>query len=223
MKCSFKMKINPGMADLLKIMPSQIRTEHIERILNKGGVIGYPTETVYGLGGDAMNEDTLLRIFTIKDRNMDSPFSVLVSEKKDVYRLAQQITKGAKKLIDGFWPGPLTLLFEAKSGLPVSLVGNKKRIAVRVSPDPICRSILTVFRKPLVSTSANISGKPPARSASEVLYYFNNQIDLVVDGGTRKGKPSTVLDVSGERIKLVRSGAISIERIERILEQEILL
>lgn len=214
------------MADLLKIMPSQIRTGHIERIidlLEKGGVIGYPTETVYGLGGDAMNEDTLQRIFTIKGRHVDSPFLVLVFEKKDVYRLAEKVTKRAEKAIDAFWPGSLTLVFKARSECPASLVGNRKQIAVRISPDPICQSIMRIFRKPLVSTSANVSGKPPARSASEVMHYFRNQIDLVVDGGVRKGKTSTVLDVSGERIQLIRSGAVSKEHIERVLEDEVLL
>jgi L-threonylcarbamoyladenylate synthase len=220
------MKINSRMADLLKIVSSRIRAKHIDRVtalLKRGGVIGYPTETVYGLGGDATNKDTLQRIFAIKDRPVDSPFSVLVFEKEDVYRLADKVTKKAEKIIDAFWPGSLTLVFQAKSGLPAFLVGNKNRIAVRISPDPICHAIMTVFLKPLVSTSANISGKPPARSASEVMHYFDNQVDLVVDGGIRKGKPSTVLDVSGERIRFIRSGSILREHIERILGDEISL
>ena len=186
--------------------------------LNQGGVIGYPTETVYGLGGDAGDGDVIERIYRMKGRDFRKPLPVLVNRTEDVRGLVEDIPEKAGILMARFWPGPLTLVFEAFSSLPETLMGGSGRLGVRVSPDPVCRALLERFRRPLVSTSANPAGREPAESASAVLDYFGTEVDLILDGGVRRSTVfSTVLDVTEDPPRLLRRGGVPREAIENLV------
>ena len=213
----FDNKMNDSIIKLNGNVFNEPDMDRIYTVLSKGQIIGYPTETVYGLGGDACNRITVERIFRLKKRDAFNPFIVLLYKKGDIYPLTKNVSAIAEKLMNTFWPGPLTLIFEANPGLSSFLTGNQVRVAARISSDPICKMILTAFKKPLVSTSANLSGDEPAYSAEMVFQYFGKTIDLLIDGGYRKGTPSTILDVSVHPAKLIRKGPIH----KTLLEQHI--
>ena len=206
---------------VVKFNPMRIPERLIDRVVNllmRGGIIGYPTETVYGLGGDGENEDVIGRICRLKGRDSRRPLLVLVAGEESVSPLVRNVSRKARILMESFWPGPLTLVFGASSVLPKSLTGDERKVGIRVSPDPFCRALLGRFRKPLLSTSANPTGKEPARSASEVLSYFGDGVDLILDGGEkRSGIPSTVMDVSEDPPRLLRRGAVQKDEIERLM------
>lgn len=183
--------------------------EEIVDVLESGGIIGYPTETVYGLGADASNPGSIERIHRLKGRKVKSPMLVLVGDASALEPLVKHVPETAMSLMSKFWPGPLTLLFEASESVPDCLTGGLKTVGIRISPDPICRSLLGRYRKPLVSTSANKTGMPPARSAQEVASRFPDGVRVVIDGGRREeSHPSTILDVTVDPPRLVRSGCI---------------
>jgi L-threonylcarbamoyladenylate synthase len=204
---------------VIKIESDQLPVDQASQVadyLISGGIIGYPTETVYGLGGDAENDEVIRQIQMLKDRDSSSPFLVLVSNRENVIPIVQTVPVKAEILMAAFWPGPLTLVFEASAVLPRSLIGDARRIGIRVSPDPVCRQLLEYLNKPLISTSANPSGFAPARSASEVAAYFAGRLGMILDGGKRLGNGvSTVLDVTLDPPRLIREGAIPKEAIIR--------
>ncbi len=161
-------------------MPEQKHIHKAVEICLKGGVIAYPTETVYGLGGDPLRLDVIERIEQLKGRGQEKTFLLLVSSRVQWSAYVESIPSFAIPLIKKFWPGPLTLIFPASRILPFRLTGEKGTIGLRASPDPICQALVDLFGKPLISTSANPSGKPPARSAREVLEYFPQGLDLIL-------------------------------------------
>jgi len=192
--------------------------DRVVRLLNSGGIIGYPTETVYGLGGNAEDPEVIEGIYRLKKRDSQRPFLVLVAGQEHIHPFVTSISKEAEILMNRFWPGPLTLVFDASPFLPESLIGKKGKVAMRVSSDPVCRVLLEKYQKPFISTSANPSGMEPARSAAEVLEFFSGKIDLILDGGMRMtGIPSTILDISGETPRFLRKGSIRKETIESVM------
>jgi L-threonylcarbamoyladenylate synthase len=177
-------------------------------IIRRQGIIGYPTETVYGLGG-AVLDQVAERIQRIKKRDR-KPMLILIPDSDSLSLLVRGIGEGVWPLINAFWPGPLTLVFQARSGPPGQLIGPDGGIAVRRSPDPVCQQLLALVGQSIISTSANVSGHPPARTAQQVREYFGSQIDGVLDGGPRNtSEVSTVLDVRSCPFKLLREGAVS--------------
>jgi L-threonylcarbamoyladenylate synthase len=194
---------------------SPLLLDRTAELLLRGGVIGYPTETVYGLGCDALNAEAANRIGTLKGREKNRPFLVLVSGPDAVRPLVREIPGYAQDLMNRFWPGPLTLVFSAAGDVPESLTRGTGKVGIRVSPDSFCRDLMIRFPHPLVSTSANPSRMPPAQSARQVWHYFGRRLDLIVDGGERgAGIPSTVLDVSGPSSVLIREGAIPVSALK---------
>jgi L-threonylcarbamoyladenylate synthase len=178
-------------------------------VVSEGGIIGYPTETIYGIGGDATSDRVVQRVNGLKKRDARHPMLVLVGRKSEIHRLARGVSGKAEILMDRLWPGPLTLVFDALPVLPKGILSEEGRIGVRISSDPVCQALLKKLGKPLISTSANPHGKKPARSAAEVRGYFGTSLDLIIDGGERKGRvPSTVLDVSTDPPRLIREGAV---------------
>jgi L-threonylcarbamoyladenylate synthase len=187
------------------------------RLIEDGGVMGYPTETVYGLGGDPFDRSVVTRIQQLKGRGEGKPFLLLIPSRSDLASLVRPPSDAAYRLMETFWPGPLTLVFEALPDLPSSLSGSDGRIGLRISPDPFCRRFMEDFGGPLISTSANPSDRPPARSPGEVAAYFGESLDLIVDGGRRdSGIVSTVVDVSGSSLRLLREGALSKSAMENV-------
>lgn len=208
-------------ARVVKVDPAAISEaviDEVVKLLEHGGIIGYPTETVYGLGGDTTNDTVVERIYRMKGRDPRKPLLLLVSRKDDVLPVVRTVTQKADILMEHFWPGPLTLVFNASSVLPRSLRGERDQVGVRISSDSICQALLATFQKPLVSTSANPAGEEPAQSASRVRSYFGDKVNLILDGGERSSKlPSTVLDVSMDPPRLLRRGAVRIDEIKRII------
>jgi L-threonylcarbamoyladenylate synthase len=180
-------------------------------IIRHRGIVGYPTETVYGLGGAVLGP-VAERIQRIKKREKrdEKPMLVLIPDFDSLSSFVRDIRDGVWPLINAFWPGPLTLVFQAKPGWPDQLIGPDGGIAVRRSPDPICQQLLALVGQAIISTSANLSGHPPARTAEQVREYFGSHIDGILDGGPRNtNEVSTVLDVRSCPFKLLREGAVS--------------
>jgi L-threonylcarbamoyladenylate synthase len=187
-------------------------------ILSEGGVVAYPTETVYGLGGDAENDAVAERIHRLKQRESRKPYLTLFPDSSTLLTHVKHVTPQARKLMDRFWPGPLTLIFNVTTPFPELLLGDGNTLGARVSSDPICQILLNHFQKPMISTSANPDRSKPARSVPEVQSYFPRGLDAILDGGPREdASPSTVLDVTGEIPFLLRRGAVSKKAIVNVI------
>lgn len=195
--------------------PGIVRTA--DRI-RSGGVVVYPTETVYGLGADPFNPVAFERIFSLKGRETEKGLILLIRGRRDLDILVADIPRNAEALMDAFWPGPLTLVFHASPSLPDHLLGFKSTIALRVSDAPIASALLRLVGGPITSTSANLSGQPPARSAGEALDDLGRNVDLILDGGTAPdSRPSTLIDVSIPHPRILRPGPIDETDINRVL------
>lgn len=182
--------------------------------LEKGEIVAFPTETFYGLGVLWSDTAALARLFKLKHRAKDKPVPLIIGDVTALSTVALAPEKIALGLIEKFWPGPLTILFNAKAGLPELITGGTGKVALRVPGRSFALDVARAAGAPVTATSANISGQAPARSADEVIRYFGEAIDLVVDGGPAPGgKPSTIIDMSGHTIKLVREGLIPYEEI----------
>ena len=183
-------------------------------IIKNGGLIAYPTETVYGLGADPYNAEAIQKIFTAKGRAEDKGIILLIRGVDDLSTLVRVVSPTAQILIEAFWPGPLTLVFRANPYLSPALLGGLDTIALRHSSSPIATQLLTALGGPLTSTSANRSTEPPARSAYEVENALGEHLDLILDGGPSSSTlPSTLVDVSTDRAILLREGAISVQKL----------
>lgn len=188
-------------------------------IILNGGVIAFPTETFYGLAADAFNEQALRRIYEIKGREEGKPLLLLLAEKSWVVPLVKTIPPLAQKLMDKFWPGPLTLVFEAQSHLSPLITGNTGKVGLRISSNSLTQKLVQALGKPITGTSANLSGKPSLSMAEEVIYDLGNKVDAVLDGGkTAGGLGSTVLDISGSSPLIIREGAIPFNILAPFLE-----
>lgn len=180
-----------------------------------GGIVAYPTETFYGLGVRFDNRAALERLFTIKERPSDKAFPLIIGRFVHLNHLTHTVHKLAHWLARRYWPGPLTILFKARKGLPPYIVFDEK-IAIRMPGESFALSLARLSDCPMTSTSANISGMPPASDAMTVASYFLNQLDLIVDGGKTAGTlPSTIVDATGGDIRIVRSGALKVPPIDK--------
>jgi len=187
-------------------------------LLQKGGVIIYPTETVYGLGCLASRAEAIERIAALKGSPETASYLILIRSADEMGRYASQIPQAARKLAKKFWPGPLTLILPAKADLHPRLIGPTGGVGMRVSSHPWCRALLEVLDEALISTSANFTGYPPPASLLEIDQRLADEVDLVVDGGTLAGTESTVVDVCGEAPVIKRLGAVAAAKIPAIIE-----
>lgn len=198
------------------LSPTPPNTLQAASVVKQGGLIAYPTETVYGLGADPFNKDAIARIFATKGRAKDQSILLLIRDNADLCKLTTEIPPIAEILMNTFWPGPLTLVFKAHPDLPATLLGNRKTVALRHSSSPIASDLLTALGGPLTSTSANRSGEPPCRSATEVQNALGDHLDLILDGGPAINTvPSTLVDISTDRAILLRKGAISAQTLQK--------
>jgi L-threonylcarbamoyladenylate synthase len=189
-------------------------------LIRHGGVIGYPTETAYGLGADAMNGDARARIFAIKGRERDKALPIIVADLDQLASLCHPIPHTVQVLAACFWPGPLTLVVPLRRDLQEGFGGGAS-IAVRVSGLVLARELARVSRCGLTATSANRSGGEPARNASQVSETFGDALDLVLDGGEVSGlAPSTIVDLMGETPRLLRAGPVVFDEILQALRGE---
>ncbi len=192
--------------------------ENSTEILKRGGVVSFPTETFYGLGANALDEQAVKKIYQIKKRELNKPLLVFVASEHQLPLLTSDINKSAKILMDHFWPGPLTLLFKASSSVPKCLIGDTGKIGVRVSGSNFISQLCQMCGFPITGSSANISDSPDLLSAEEIRQTLGDKVDLILDGG-KSGEtlPSTVLDVSEKVPLLVRPGIVEKKAIEEVL------
>lgn len=209
------------MPEILTIDPDKPEQSHIAkaiRIIRTGGIIAYPTETFYGLGADAENERALARVFLIKGRDALKPLPVLIGSEEELTGLAKEVPETARLLIRKFWPGALTLVFNAAPRIPSRLTGGTGKIGIRISSHPLARLLAKNITRPLTATSANLSGEPACTQAAEVIRCLGDRIDAVIDGGeTAGGLGSTVLDVTVDPPLLLREGAIPFALLQKEL------
>jgi len=186
--------------------------------LKRGEVIAFPTETFYGLGADALNEAAVKRVVSLKGRNLESPIAIIVADGEMLKDIVMDVPAVARKLMERFWPGPLTLVLPGKKNLPAPLLSRGGGVGVRISSHPLATRLARELGRPLTATSANPSGKEPARSMEEAMSYFSNRIDFFLDGGRLKGrKGSTVVEIVDGRLKIIREGVIVREELEKAL------
>jgi L-threonylcarbamoyladenylate synthase len=213
MKKTVTLKINPQTPEIekVRIAAGFIRT---------GGLVAFPTETVYGLGADALNARAVLTLFEAKKRPLDNPPIVHVCDIKDVHRLAQEIPTTADKLMRIFWPGPLTLIFKRSNVVPDVTVAGLDTIAVRMPRHNVALALISESKCPISAPSANLAGKPSPTAARHVLDDLDGRIDAVLDAGpTDIGVESTVLDVTVDPPQVLRPGGTPIEALKEILDQ----
>jgi L-threonylcarbamoyladenylate synthase len=185
------------------------------KILQKGGVIAFPTDTVYGLGSDVFNSTAVERIYEIKNRPKHRQFPLLIADVEQLITLADPIPEIAWFLARRFWPGGLTLVLSKTNSLPVYLA-LESTIAVRFPDHPICLAIIQHLGNPIIGTSANVSGQPAALTAEEVGQQLGGKIDFIINGGKCPGgKESTVVDVTHESPIILRQGIIPSHEIDK--------
>jgi L-threonylcarbamoyladenylate synthase len=178
--------------------------------LKRGDVIVFPTETLYGLGADALNPAAVERVFQLKGRNPDTPIPIIVADQAMLKALVEEIPPIARKLMEQFWPGPLTLVLPAAQGVPKQLFNRTRGVGVRISSQPIATQLARELGRPLTATSANPSGRPAAATIEQAHNYFAGEVELFIDGGKLPSKTgSSVVEVIHNRIKIIREGEIS--------------
>jgi L-threonylcarbamoyladenylate synthase len=187
---------------------------HTVDILKNGGVVVYPTETFYGLGVKFDIEDSLKKLYDIKQRPEEKAMPLIIGNKGLLTVVAASINDTALLLMDRFWPGPLTLIFLAKENLSEYITAGTHKVAVRIPGESFALHLAKAAHFPITATSANPSGLPPAQDAKTAKKYFGDKVDLIIDGGhTSGGLPSTIVDVTEDEIKMLREGAIRKESI----------
>ncbi len=191
------------------------------QILKKGGVIVLPTDTVYGLGADAFNSKAVDRIYEIKNRPRHLPLPLLLSDVSQITMIAESVPEVGWFLASRFWPGGLTLVLPKIASLP-SYLTRGPTIAVRIPNHPICLALIEGLGRPIIGTSANISGRPSCLTTDEVKQQLGDKVDLIIDGGKCPGGgESTIVDVTGEVPVVLRQGIIAQYEIDKILESSV--
>lgn len=187
-------------------------------IIKKGGLVAIPTETVYGLGANGLDEQAVIKIFEAKGRPQDNPLILHVAEPAEMEKFCHDIPKSAYLLAEKFWPGPLTMVLPARDIVPRRTTAGLDTVAVRCPDNDATRQIIRLSGVPIAAPSANISGKPSTTTAQHVFHDHNGKIDAIVDGGPcRVGVESTIVDLTDERPRLLRPGGITPEQLMEVL------
>jgi L-threonylcarbamoyladenylate synthase len=186
--------------------------------LKKGGLIAYPTETFYGLGVRFDARKALEKLYRIKKRSRQKALPLIIGERRMLELIVSVISRPAEILIKNFWPGPLTLLLPAKPGLSGLVTAQTGKVAVRIPGESFALELARSLAFPITATSANVSGMPPADNAKDVIGYFGDAVDIIIDCGKAPGGwPSTIVDASREKVLFLRAGAISREKVTALL------
>jgi L-threonylcarbamoyladenylate synthase len=195
------------------------RAIHVaSKVILSGGVVAVPTESFYGLAVHALNEKGIERLFAVKGRREDNPLLILLASRETLGAYVTEVSDRARKLMERFWPGGLTMVFFADPILPPSLTAGTGKIGVRLSSHPVPRALAEAVGAPITGTSANRSGHPSGSTAEEVMEAVGEGIDLILDGGsTPGGKGSTVLDVTVDLPVVLREGMVSREELKQFL------
>ena len=211
MKQTITLKVDPQQPDIKQIQAAA-------NIIKKGGLVAFPTETVYGLGADALNPQAVSALFEAKKRPLDNPPIVHVENTNDVHTLAQHVSPKTDTLMKEFWPGPLTLVFKRSKAVPDVTVAGLDTVAVRMPQHNVALALIKESGCPIAAPSANLAGKPSPTSAEHVFADLNGRIDAILDGGpTRIGVESTVLDLSVTPAMVLRPGGTPLEALKQVL------
>lgn len=206
---------------LAKIDRTNIDQSIIEKageILKSGGLVAFPTETVYGLGADALNEKAAEKTYAAKGRPSDNPLIVHIAEDAALEKIVSEIPKGTKELIAKFWPGPLTLIFNKSDAVPYGTTGGLETVAVRMPSDEIAREVIVAAGGYVSAPSANTSGRPSPTTAAHVAEDLSGKIEMIIDGGSASiGVESSILDMTVTPPMILRPGAITKEMFEAVI------
>lgn len=187
-------------------------------IIRAGGLVAFPTETVYGLGGDALNPESSKKIYAAKGRPSDNPLIVHIEERTALYAIAEEVPEKAEKMRDAFWPGPLTMIFRKKDRVPYETTGGLDTVAVRMPSDAIAAAFIRAAGGYIAAPSANLSGRPSTTTAAHVVEDLSGRIEMILDGGQAViGLESTIVDMTAEPPVILRPGAITRDMIEVVI------
>lgn len=187
-------------------------------ILKSGGLVAFPTETVYGLGANALDEEAAKKIYAAKGRPSDNPLIVHIADMEHLPEIVKHVPEAAKKLADAFWPGPLTMIFDKSDCVPYGTTGGLNTVAVRMPSDSIAQELIRRGGGYVAAPSANTSGRPSPTTAQHVYEDMNGRIPLILDGGSVEiGLESTIVDLTSETPAILRPGYISLEMVQAVI------
>ena len=200
--------------------PKEEELREAAQILQQGGLVAFPTETVYGLGGNALDETAAKRIYAAKGRPSDNPLIAHISSMEELLPLVSRIPEAGRRLAERFWPGPLTMIFPKSEQVPFSTTGGLDTVAVRMPSDPVAMKLIRMAGVPVAAPSANTSGRPSPTTADHVWEDLNGKIEMIVDGGAVGiGVESTIVDVTGPVPVILRPGFITLEMLQEMFDQ----
>ncbi len=207
--------------EILIVNPDQLNLNKIRTALDyiqEGEIVAFPTDTIYGIGCDVFIPEAVENIYSIKNRALDKPINVLISNQEQIYDLAKNIKPKFFRLVEEFWPGPLTIVVEKNSDVPDIVTSKLNTVGVRMPNNLVVQSIIDMTNTPLATTSANIADEESALTAEKVLEYFEGKIPCVIDGGrTDIGEPSTIVDIAADPPRIIRQGAVSSTELRKII------
>jgi L-threonylcarbamoyladenylate synthase len=211
--------------EIIKVDPESPDVEKIRkaaRVINKGGLVVFPTETVYGLGANAFDEKATLKIFDVKGRPSDNPLIVHISSLEMLEEVSKDVPKIAFRLVKNLWPGPLTIIVKKSKKVPDTVTAGLETVAVRMPSHPVAKTLIELSGVPIAAPSANLSGKPSPTKFEHVFEDMFGKADVIIDGGeTPFGLESTIIDLTKDPPVLLRPGPLTVEQIERICEIQV--
>ncbi|MCS7099112.1 MAG: L-threonylcarbamoyladenylate synthase [Sulfolobales archaeon] len=199
------------------IRPSEEVLEEAAGVLRSGGLVAFPTETVYGLGADAFNSEAVLKVFRVKRRPLDNPLIVHVSSLDMLHQVAVDVPDWVVRALSNAWPGPLTVVLKRRADLPAVVSGGLGTVAVRCPAHPVALKLIEALGRPVAAPSANLAGRPSPTRAEHVVEDLGDEIDLIIDAGeTFFGVESTVVDLVSPRPQILRPGPVGPEELEKV-------
>ncbi|MGB3241775.1 MAG: L-threonylcarbamoyladenylate synthase [Candidatus Omnitrophota bacterium] len=206
---------------VIKIDPKKIDPGAIEKaagVIRRGGLVAFPTETVYGLGANALDPKAAIRIFEAKKRPLDDPLIVHIAREEELYKLVEEVPEQAKKLIKRFWPGPLTVVLKKTEIIPEIITTGLDTVAIRMPSNVIARELIEAAEVPIAAPSANLFGKPSPTQARHVADDLGSAVDLIIDGGPAEiGIESTVVEFVEGKVIVLRPGGIDVESLHSVI------
>ncbi len=197
---------------------SEALLQEAGEILKRGGLVAFPTETVYGLGGDALNRDSSRKIYEAKGRPSDNPLIVHISNWEDIYQIVEKVSEEAEKIAEAFWPGPLTMILPKSQTVPYETTGGLNTVAVRMPSHKVAQKLIAYAGGFVAAPSANISGKPSPTQAKYVAEDMDGRIDMIIDGGeVGIGLESTIIDLTVSPPQILRPGFITQKMLSEVL------
>lgn len=206
---------------ILQVHPEQFRNEELQEacdVLRADGLVAFPTETVYGLGGNALHEEAAARIYAAKGRPSDNPLIIHIAEWQSIYELAAEVPAKAEALAQTFWPGPLTMILPRADRVPRSTTGGLDTVAIRMPSHPVAQELIRQSGIYIAAPSANVSGRPSPTKAQHVIEDLSGRIDMIVDGGeVGIGLESTIVDLTADVPMVLRPGYITTDKLQGIV------